>query len=872
MRLIVHGLKTSNTNNDTNTDRVSGYVVPIAYENDDMTITYTNPSDFPNNNRIWISSGFPYIENSFPSDKIFYLNSHYDGYENDNSSNEILNDPTKCRYFSLGKHASTISSDYRQIYKLPALPDVQTGRLDSYEVSFLSSVVHPFFALVGDYVYGPFQIKKNKINEDEHIIFETVDTKTPLDLKSNHIAKFALNDLNEQKILLKVESHGLNAMYITSLHILKSSVPFETIDYISDSKLIQYYQNLDFAKDDSISKSQAKNLSASIQRYLYNNAVEHPERISRLQMVLDQFLNKEDQEFALIKQYFDSEQGHTFLNEFLSKHKDNILKDHIKVLKKENDYIVEELRAKYQNQIEDLKKKYTDEKLDIDNNIAQLRQDFEKQKESIKEQSEEIHNSKLNEELEYLQTQIALKTKELNNISSLVDLEQKITQKQGVLDHVQGQINSKQGELNKFEQMVNQQRTLLQNPHQLSDKAVEFATLRSIMTGANNIKEEIYEPVKLTPAAYQVTGETRISYINYLQRHINQRDGRKLSYNETANFMTTVMQTYLTIFSGLPGVGKTSTVHHFADALGIKGPIENKANFLNVAVARGWTSSKDLLGNKNALRMSYEEGRTGIYSMLKALEYAKSSGKDDIINHQMLSIILLDEANLSPIEHYWSDFLSICDTFHEGKKLNLGGKSNTFTLDLPPSLRFIATINTDATVEPLSDRLLDRASVITLTNENNNLDNLSLDDLGFNGTVPYQELAEAFMISREQTLKLQNSGKLELERNALAKIRHALESDARSAHPVYISNRKMNAIYNYCAVANQLAFENDVPPLDFAIAQHVIPKIRGYGKDFKERLIDLDKVCREYRLSRSNQLVKQILDNGSEFADTFSLL
>lgn len=123
-------------------------------------------------------------------------------------------------------------------------------------------------------------------------------------------------------------------MYITSLHILKSSVPFETIDYISDSKLIQYYQNLDFAKDDSISKSQAKNLSASIQRYLYNNAVEHPERISRLQMVLDQFLNKEDQEFALIKQYFDSEQGHTFLNEFLSKHKDNILKDHIKVLKR----------------------------------------------------------------------------------------------------------------------------------------------------------------------------------------------------------------------------------------------------------------------------------------------------------------------------------------------------------------------------------------------------------------------------------------------------------------------------------------------------------------------------------------------------------
>ena len=872
MRLIVHGLKTHNTNNDTNNDRVSGYVVPIAYENDDMTVTYTNPSDFPNNNRIWISSGFPYIENSFPNDKIFYLNSHYNGYENDNGSNEILNDPTKCKYFSLGKHASTISSDYKQIYKLPALPDIRTGRLDSYEVSLLSSVIHPFFALVGDYVYGPFQIKKNKINEDENIIFETVDIKTPLDLKSNHIAKFALNDLIEQKILLKVESHGLNAMYITSLHILKSSVPFETIDYISDSKLIQYYQNLDFAKDDSISKSQAKNLSASLQRYLHNNAVEHPKRISRLQMVLDQFLNKDDQEFALIKQYFDSEQGHNFLDDFLSKHRDNILKENIETIKLKNKQIYEELETKYKNQIADLTTRYNDEKQDVDKKIAQLRQKFEEDREFLKLQSEEINNEKLNQELEDLQNQIALKTKELETIVVGLNLEEDIKTiriKKELLDE---EIHKSKNNLSDIKKQVDYQASLLKNPQQLGEKAVELTTLRAIMTGANNIKEEIYEPEKLTPAAYQVTGETRMSYINYLQRHINQRDGRDLSYNETANLMTTIMQTYLTIFSGLPGVGKTSTVHHFADALGVKGPIENKANFLNVAVARGWTSSKDLLGNKNALRMSYEEGRTGIYSMLKALEYAKTSGKDDIINHQMLNIILLDEANLSPMEHYWSDFLSICDTFQEGKKLNLGGRSNTFTLDLPPSLRFIATINTDATVEPLSDRLLDRASVITLTNENNNLNNLSLDDLGFNGAVPYQELAEAFMVSREQTFKLQNSGKLELERNALAKIRHALESDARSAHPVYISNRKMNAIYDYCAVANQLAFENDIHPLDFAIAQHVIPKIRGYGKDFKERLIDLDKVCREYRLSRSNQLVKKILDNGSEFADTFYLL
>ena len=88
---------------------------------------------------------------------------------------------------------------------------------------------------------------------------------------------------------------------------------------------------------------------------------------------------------------------------------------------------------------------------------------------------------------------------------------------------------------------------------------------------------------------------------------------------------------------------------------------------------------------------------------------------------------------------------------------------------------------------------------------------------------------------------------------------------------MHISKRKLNAIESYCAVANELSYQQ-VSPIDFAVAQHVLPKIKGHGKGFKERLITLDKVFSDSRLLQSKRLLKQILDNGSEFADTFSLL
>ena len=69
----------------------------------------------------------------------------------------------------------------------------------------------------------------------------------------------------------------------------------------------------------------------------------------------------------------------------------------------------------------------------------------------------------------------------------------------------------------------------------------------------------------------------------------------------------------------------------------------------------------------------------------------------DCLKDEPLSVILLDEANLSPIEHYWADFLSMCDGQGD-KDINLTSKS----LKIGQNIRFIATINHDNTTERLS--------------------------------------------------------------------------------------------------------------------------------------------------------------------------
>jgi hypothetical protein len=84
--------------------------------------------------------------------------------------------------------------------------------------------------------------------------------------------------------------------------------------------------------------------------------------------------------------------------------------------------------------------------------------------------------------------------------------------------------------------------------------------------------------------------------------------------------------------------------------------------------------------------------------------------------------VILDEMNLARVEYYLSDVLSAIES---GGSLQLHsnnvplegttGVSVRAEIPLPPNLFIIGTINVDETTNPVSDKVLDRASVIDMS-------------------------------------------------------------------------------------------------------------------------------------------------------------
>ena len=162
-------------------------------------------------------------------------------------------------------------------------------------------------------------------------------------------------------------------------------------------------------------------------------------------------------------------------------------------------------------------------------------------------------------------------------------------------------------------------------------------------------------------------------------------------------FAFSLMAKRFLILSGLAGSGKTQLALAFANAL-----IEDKKQLCVVSVGADWTNREPLLGFPNAL---------------KADEYVKpESGVLDLLieanNHQDKPyFLILDEMNMSYVERYFADFLSVMES---GESISLwsGNDEIPDSISLPKNLFIVGTINVDETTYMFSPKVLDRANVI----------------------------------------------------------------------------------------------------------------------------------------------------------------
>lgn len=374
-------------------------------------------------------------------------------------------------------------------------------------------------------------------------------------------------------------------------------------------------------------------------------------------------------------------------------------------------------------------------------------------------------------------------------------------------------------------------------------------------------------------------------FIKYTQISLSEFD-RQISIEQIINIFTCIEKSFVTILSGLPGTGKTSLATLLNEHV-------LRSRFNSIQVGRGWTSERDLLGYFNPITNRYISSGTGMYEFLEGM-------KDD----DRFNIVLLDEANLSPIEHYWSKFMWMSDDF-SGSVLKL---SNNKTIEITSNLRFIATINNDMTTEPLSPRLLDRAVCIRLDvfNEYDDGSRVGLD-LVSDDEDERRKIIDMFGEPSICLDTFKTSFKMcELEKNdvffdvqeksldTIERIKKILTDpkagEASLGSKIHISPRRMTMIRRYLESSiglysifakeesDWLESQKPYSFLDFSISEFILPLISGHGKAFRRRLElllqnlqDLEKSL-DIALSVSSALLCDMLSQGEEDLDTYDFM
>ena len=344
--------------------------------------------------------------------------------------------------------------------------------------------------------------------------------------------------------------------------------------------------------------------------------------------------------------------------------------------------------------------------------------------------------------------------------------------------------------------------------------------------------------------------DTYSDYIQFRTELISilNKSGRNFDTHFIDNLLISIHQNTLTVLAGLPGTGKTSLARLLTKILSPKERISE------VSVSRGWSSQKDLIGFQNPLTNKFHSAPTGIYELLSQLDYESKNKK---YLESPMAYIILDEANLSPIEHYWSTFYNLTDSTAKQTNLLSISLGNNLNLEFANNLRFIATINYDQTTENLSPRVIDRANIIQIPATSFNIDTVSVEEIE-KLNISYQKCIEFFNLFdfQDEKQNIELSDELNVIFNDIKKRFKTLR--------IPISPRVEIAIKQYCTVAKNWMKKEVSRPLDYCVAQRLLPMINLQGDSAKKNLEELLNVFEKNDLKKSHEVLKKIIETGNE--------
>lgn len=701
-------------------------------------------------------------------------------------------------------------------------------------------------------LYGPYQVSAD--DDGQPVV--------NINLKNNSIVD-SYRPKNGEISYIEIDiQQGYPSIVIRSI-CLDEAFGYQAIDKITDQDLLKLFQRYLSERINGenlqIALTMADDYAGSAFHGLPAEIIEN--RVQRIKTLLeDQLMQKEVQDEVvkfvadLLGKYGDSNHFSSLL--------ERILDDSNLAQKIQSFAIASQKLSDMQQQYEDIKQEY--EK--IKNKCAKERKDLETEAKNMEARVSALAEStndeirELNAERDKLRWEIEDLKQKKDGWEEIINLDRKKTELEIINDNLRDTERKlrEKGD----EAVIALQAKLKQATANAVDTAFEGRIADQIFQAAAGWNQHNQNEL-LQEIAGQLVGSTATDILSnedlveYLIESV-QKYRPDYTRNEILNIFISISQNFLTVFSGEPGTGKTSICNIVAHVLGtsqIPSLVQNGANvelsrYVPISVERGWTSKRDFIGYYNSLSQAFEQTNKHLYDGLRLLDAEGEQSKYPYI-------VLLDEANLSPIEYYWADFMNICDGNSRFGKITLG---NDIQLKIPPTLRFVATINNDDTTERLSPRLIDRAVLIRLPDvPYTTVEDEDLKDTSFVKVVEWTAIQAVFNPNSSRELDEMDAMPNEIYKDICNLFRESMK--------LSVSPRVDRAIKRYWATAKDL-FESEsgndttIIALDYAVAQKLLPKINGSGKAYRDFLDKFKELCEKNNLEKSRTILANIIKRG----------
>jgi len=304
------------------------------------------------------------------------------------------------------------------------------------------------------------------------------------------------------------------------------------------------------------------------------------------------------------------------------------------------------------------------------------------------------------------------------------------------------------------------------------------------------------------------------------------------------------------ILTGASGTGKTKLATSLAEYL-CNG---DKSNSAVVAVGADWTDNRNVLGFVNHLKPA-PDGQP-YYQSTPILDLLLRASNDGNVPY----FLILDEMNLSHVERYFSDFLSVMELqdgsfklHSENDRLTRPGQSEA---DVPPALEYpdnlfvIGTVNIDETTYMFSPKVLDRANVIEFTVSDTEIESFLKNPRPYeNPETAAPGVAEGFLALAKQARSMNCEALPAKTHEEIAS--HLLNLfRILKAGRFEFAYRSAKEITIYLQVSRHLANDKDAwdsggwqGDLDDQILQKLLPKLHGSVGRVGSLLATLGEYC-----------------------------